>query len=130
MKNKIHTGIALLLISLGIIVGCSDSSKKSPDGYYFEEPEYVKTELQVKMVLFKEKSEFRKVAIEKGAWHDGTVQAFGTINPNGNSCTIYTYDATVKYQPEYWGHELAHCVYGRWHEEQNAKRAAAATRFE
>jgi hypothetical protein len=119
--------IGILFIAMGLIYGCSErQSDEAPDGYYFEQPEYVKTELEVKMVLFKEKSEFRKVAMEKGAWNDGTVQAFGTINPDGNSCTIYTYDATVKYQPHYWGHELAHCVYGRWHQEQNAKRAQQA----
>lgn len=114
----------IYILALLLLTGCTDDSSEAPDGYYFEEPEYVKDRLIVKMELFTDRDEFESVARDLMGPNIviDQVQAFGTLNPEGNSCTIYTWDARVKYQPEYWGHELAHCVYGKWHEEQNRRR--------
>jgi hypothetical protein len=33
-------------------------------------------------------------------------------------CNVYIMDPKVNYQPEWYGHELVHCMYGDWHRTQ------------
>lgn len=41
--------------------------------------------------------------------------AWSVVYPQSGRCVIHVVDPAVSYQPEWIGHELAHCAYGRWH---------------
>ena len=47
-----------------------------------------------------------------------TVAAFSKLRYNDKECDIYIYDPEYTYEPEFAGHELYHCIYGRWHTKQ------------
>lgn len=122
MKWKHFT---FLLLGFGLFLSsCDEGPKRGADDYYFEEKEYERTSLGVTMVLFETRAEFERVAKQKLGkdYPVETVAAFGALSVVGNNCTIYTMDASVQYEPEYLGHELAHCIWGRWHQKQNETR--------
>jgi hypothetical protein len=123
MKLKIT---ALLILGLGtfLLSSCDQAPKKGADNYYFEEKEFERTSLGVTVVLFQTRREFEETARQKLGknFPVETVAAFGSLSTVGNNCTIYTMDASVQYEPEFLGHELAHCIWGRFHEKQNITR--------
>lgn len=92
----------------------SHAVKPSYDGYIFESKEYEKISLEIEVVVLHDKFEFAR---EKNMNHLRlqNVEAFSIIVPGSNTCKIYVKDPEWKYQPEYIGHELAHCIWGRWH---------------
>lgn len=106
------------------IVGCdgNSNSKRGADDYYFEDKEYEQDSFTVRMQLFDTRREFEAAARDKNISNASALGAFATLANDGSSCTIYTIDPTVSYEPEFLGHELAHCAWGRWHEQQNKTR--------
>jgi hypothetical protein len=99
-----------------LLAGCKLDGP--PDGYEFGKAEYVQTDLQVKVVLVHNRDELLKLApaAARAVNTDSTeLMAYGTLSKDHKSCTIYFMDARSNYQPEWMGHELAHCIYGRWH---------------
>lgn len=44
------------------------------------------------------------------------VMAWSAVYPQSRRCEVHVVDPAVSYQPEWIGHELAHCAYGRWHD--------------
>jgi hypothetical protein len=119
--------ITILSFFLLFIAGCekTPSNKKGADGYYFEKETFVRTEFPVEIVLVQSQAEMRK-EIEKrkknveGKVNSKDVAAFAIIRMNDPKCTIYMIDPKVKYEPEFIGHELVHCIYGVWHREPQA----------
>ena len=43
------------------------------------------------------------------------VAAFGTVNPTRPECTIHVLRIATHYAPEWLGHEMVHCIHGRFH---------------
>ena len=41
------------------------------------------------------------------------LMAWSVLRPSG--CEVHIVDPAVKYAPEWIGHEIVHCVYGRFH---------------
>jgi hypothetical protein len=41
--------------------------------------------------------------------------AFAELSRDGTSCRIHVVKPEEKHTPHWWGHELLHCHYGRWH---------------
>lgn len=102
-----------------ILVACDPSPQKSADNYYFENKEYEKTSLAIEFVVMPSAKALQKEAekfIDKET--AGKVAAFSRLRPALNSCTIYIIDPEVQYDPEFIGHEVTHCIYGRWHPSQ------------
>lgn len=46
------------------------------------------------------------------------LQAYSTYNESGTRCTINIVDPKEQYRPQWLGHELVHCLYGKWHPSQ------------
>ncbi|MBD99752.1 MAG: hypothetical protein CMO34_07925 [Verrucomicrobia bacterium] len=42
--------------------------------------------------------------------------AFTETWSDNSNCVIHMVDPRVRYLPEFYGHELLHCVYDQWHE--------------
>lgn len=104
----------------GVDSGVKD---KGADGYYFEGKEYEELRAGVEVVLYPSRAKFDKVAKEK---LKGLTSAamFSILRRDGDkyTCEIHMVDPEVEYLPEFLGHELTHCMWGRWHNKQNEKR--------
>lgn len=111
-------GAALLL------AGCGQS--EAADGYVFAGKQYDRAAVLVK------KREHRSFADLRAAlpprmsreWKDRHVVggAWGELHADG-SCTIHFVDPELSYQPEWIGHETAHCFYGDWHPAAQAAKS-------
>lgn len=86
------------------------------DGYSFGSKEFTRSTVEVTFVTFKSKWDMIKYTREHGIYMPNDVQSVSTISKSDNKCTIYTVDPASRYIPEQYGHELTHCIYGRWHE--------------
>lgn len=104
MKRLILAPLALIL------AGCNGSA----DGYQFGDPEFERAKPNIEIVTYESVSAVRAAA-PKGAHVEGRdLMAWAVLRKDG--CTIHVLDPSVSYQPEWLGHEVAHCVWGRWHD--------------
>jgi|TARA_R110000803_G_scaffold183188_1_gene245539 hypothetical protein len=104
-------GLILLLQSI-----TNQGSNTGADRYRFEVKEYEKTSLEVEIVISANIQEFNNYAKQYlDGPQDKNIQAFGRLFPSTNKCIIYVRDPEWDYAPEFIGHELAHCIWGRWH---------------
>ena len=100
----------------------SCNSNQGYDGYIFGHKQYEKTSVIVNVVTYKSDLEFKQAA--KKYVHDSDytkVAAFTLSSNDSDICTIHMMDPSVKYQPEFIGHEFAHCLYGQWHTDNNSR---------
>lgn len=120
------------------LVGCAlllsgsywGTPRESKDDYYFETKEYEHLTFQVEFVIIDNEEEWDKLKKEYfkksktrrkvRAW----TQLIRDIDDDGNIvgtelCRVFIKDPKWVYQPEILGHEMAHCVWGRWHPQQN-----------
>lgn len=95
-----------------LLLGCKQQA--APDGYAFASAEYVQTEIALRVVLVPTQAELRRIA-PRTVENPENLMAFGRISSDHKTCTVYMVDARTHYQPQWMGHEFAHCVYGRWH---------------
>lgn len=122
MNKFAGIGAVVVVTILATLVACDNPSKqKGKDGYYFEKESFTRTEFPVEIVLVKDaaqmEAEIKKRKNIHGKVEANMVAAFSVIRTNDPKCTIYMIDPKNKYQPEFIGHELAHCIYGVWHSE-------------
>jgi hypothetical protein len=109
MIKKLLSIVLLLFLS-----SCQPPSNTGADGYKFGEPQYEKTEVQIKLVTYKSKSELLAVAKTYGVV-DENLAAFSIIKFPFDVCTIHMLHPRVRYEPEFTGHEFLHCTFGQWH---------------
>ena len=103
----IAAGFALL------VAGCN--RQPAADGYKFEKHEFQRSDIEVSIVQFGNRSDFEKAAKAKGIADPAALAAFGAVATDEPRCTIYAMYIPNNYEPEYLGHELTHCIYGRFH---------------
>ena len=103
----------IVLAALALLAGCK---QPATDGYRFESPEYERDAVLVRVATHRSLAELRAAA-PASAHEDGrALMAWAEIAPDRASCTIHIISpTTTAYAPEWLGHELAHCLYGRWH---------------
>ena len=126
MKNFVKSLCVCLIGSL-LLISCDPGPSKGKDGYNFESKEYEKTSLQVEIVIIPDQNEFNRLAQEWAPGVEG-LQAFGRLQPAVDKCIIYIKEPTWQYHPEFIGHEMAHCIWGRWHQKINAEQVAQGYR--
>lgn len=110
-----------LLIGFTLIgLGCKQEYK-APDGYNFEPVERI-AERPIKVVTYPSeralKNAYAKLPRGRQMGDNEHLQAFTVIN---SVCTIHMVDPATRYQPEFFGHELVHCLYGEFHPSQNER---------
>ncbi len=115
---------SLLLLPLFFVTSCDNApvKKRGKDGYYFEQETFTRTNFPVEVILVQSEKEMSALIQKRtgqavGKISPKNVAAFAVIRNNDTKCTIYMLDPKVKYEPEYIGHELVHCIYGVWHKE-------------
>lgn len=84
------------------------------DGYKFEKTEFDRERFEVVMVQYDDNKSFLEAATAHGAGTEG-LQAFAVLRASDTRCEIHIMRVATHYAPEWLGHELAHCMHGRWH---------------
>lgn len=107
--------IALMLM----LASCNKGPAPGADGYTFGNKQYERQSVQVNIVVYKTTAEFSR-ELKRRNLPENTV-AFTTIRPPFDACTINMIDPSVKYEPEFVGHEFLHCVYGQWHTNNDSR---------
>lgn len=119
--------IASVLIAASIFLptAVKGNEKKGKDGYVFQHAEFVNTNLKIKIVIHPSLQDLRDAGMKVGAISEdispgsmikvNSTGAWSLINKTG-TCEIHIVDAAKQYLPELAGHELMHCIYGRWHD--------------
>ena len=104
-------------IIAAIIALSATPALASADGFTFGKAEFDRPDVEVQFVVLRSQQELQAEAERLGAWvdDDRRIRAFSLIQKNSNKCVIYMLTPDRNYQPEYIGHELMHCKYGRWH---------------
>ena len=113
MIKKLFVAAPLIIIAAFSIASCNQLPL-SADGYNFGNPSFEKSKVEVVFVTYETRAEFMEAAKKRGV-ASLELQAFTELRDPFNKCTIHAMDPRVKYQPEFIGHELAHCFYGQWH---------------
>jgi len=116
-----------MTISTLLLVGCDPSPKKGADDYAFESKEFEKTQLAIDFIVLKDQKEFDQAARMYAPGVEG-LEAFSVIQPDTTYCKVFIKDPKWKYVPEFIGHEVAHCIWGRWHPKRDAKDASQGYR--
>lgn len=100
-------------LPLALLVACSGGSS---DGYQFEHAETNHSEVLVSFVDYDTVPDFQRAAKDHGAIQEGRdTQAFSVLNRKTGACQIHMVNPTKRYKPEWLGHEVYHCRYGRFH---------------
>lgn len=108
----------LAFLALALLAGCDQ--QPASDGYTFGPKEFTHPDPAIHFVIHKSIEDLRAAApydVNADARAQGRVlMAFSVMHPGGiGTCTVHIVDPAVSYQPEWIGHEVAHCIWGRWH---------------
>ena len=99
-----------------LILGLSlalEACGQSPDGYEFGEPEFERTEQPIKVVEYASIAALRAAAPVQTEQSDRDLYAFAYIWPD--RCEIHVAPVRDSDARMWLGHEMTHCVFGRWH---------------
>jgi hypothetical protein len=117
-------GLTTIVLALGL-TACKPADSGA-DGYTFEQGTKPLPQLEIKVVKYPSFEAIKDAyAKQPGARRLGVteeLQAFSSYNDK--TCTIHMIDPAVNYQPEFFGHELVHCLYGNFHAGQDQARSA------
>lgn len=111
----------IAILSCFLLTACAPMEKRggtltaSLDGHRFIEKEYENLSPLVEFILVKNQEEYERIFKEKFGANWSNISAFTLWNPKVGKCKIYIKDPLWRYEPELIGHEVAHCIWGRWH---------------
>ena len=109
--------ITTFLIAAAVSGFQLSDSLKSADGYQFAGKEFDNTDTKIEFVIHPSYRDLRKSARDSGIENNKSVMAFSTLTGHDyKRCVVHIIDPNVSYAPEYIGHEIVHCIYGRWHD--------------
>lgn len=111
MRWQIATAVALALT-------VSACNSEVADGYRFERKDTEHLAPETVFVLHKSLNDLRRAA-PAGTVDPETTNLMAWSKLAGNRCEVHIVDPSVSYQPEWIGHEMAHCIWGQWHGEQH-----------
>lgn len=107
----------VVLLSLFAITGCAGTPKYryGTDDYKFLVKEYENLSPEVNFILLKDQAQYDSVRKRELGTKWDSVSAFTLWIPETGKCTIFIKDPTWEWEPELIGHEVAHCIWGRYH---------------
>lgn len=89
------------------------------DDVDFAGREFDRSEVQVRVVTHKTLSDLRRAAKTSRAvvGQDRQLMAFGIVRGAGQPCEVHVLEPEADVATRLWlGHEVAHCLWGRWHD--------------
>jgi hypothetical protein len=99
---------AAVIAAALLLTGCDGS-----DGYKFERKEFDRPQPAITIVTHPTIADLRTAAPAAAKVEGRELMAWSIIRPTG--CEVHVVDPLRSYQPQWIGHEVAHCVCGRWH---------------
>jgi len=105
-----------LLLALALLMSSTPAIAAGPalDGYTFERAEFEHRTVTLTFMPVATEAEMIRLADSFGVpLKGGTVKAFSIYSKD--RCAIYAEDPRLEYEPEFIGHELAHCIFGNFH---------------
>lgn len=87
---------------------------QSPDGYTFEQEEFDRRSQTVTVVEHPTLTALHQAAPEEALTDGRDLQGFSLIRPG--TCEIHITDLRKSDARMWLGHEMTHCIYGRWHQ--------------
>ena len=116
----------IIVLMLMAITGCtsigSPKYKYGSDDYRFLVKEYENLNPEVHFILLKDEAEYNSVRKRELGIKWDSVSAFTLWIPETGKCTVFIKDPSWSWEPELIGHEVAHCIWGRWHEGEQGLR--------
>ena len=97
----------LPLLSCILLASCGQPA----DGHRFERKEFERTRPNISIVLHASLADLRAKA--PAAARKPHLKAWSIIR--ADSCEVHLVDPVVAYEPQWLGHEVTHCVWGRFH---------------
>lgn len=104
------------IISAAALLGACATPQASSDGYVFGEPEFTRTSMTMEIVIHDDLLKLRRSIPNGHVAFGRELMAWSAIDLNRNHCEVQIIDPRHTYAPEALGHELTHCIYGRWHD--------------
>ena len=114
MKNLFYILICVFLSSCAIQQNTPDRVT-AKDGYRFLIKEYENLEPGVQFILIRNEEEREQMMKKVFGNRWKKIAGFTYWNENKKTCRIVVPDPAWKYQPEVIGHEVAHCIWGKFH---------------
>lgn len=103
----------VLSIAAAAVLASCGGSGDAADGYQFGAKEFDRGRPNITVIMHPTLTDLRAKAPASAKRGERKLMAWGIIRPDG--CEIHIVDPAVSYQPEWIGHEVAHCAWGRWH---------------
>ena len=114
MKKLVCALLLVFVSGLSLTMYDGTSSAKRN----FINKEHTRNFINLEMHVYKNEKEFRKAV--KKVYPDQNVSniiGFSIWNTINNRCDVYVTEAHRESDFDTWGHEIAHCMYGRWHKQ-------------
>lgn len=92
-----------------ILAGCN----QAPDGYVFEKAEFERRTQPVTVIEHSTLTALRDAAPKEALQANRDLMGFSYLRPTG--CEIHVTILKGGEARAWLGHEMTHCVYGRWH---------------
>lgn len=107
---------AAVLLSTLLLAACDGGlSRTGSDGYRFGAPDFDRDRIEVTLVQYDTRAAFDRAAEGYHVKYVGRLEAFTFVNTAKPICEIHIERVSLNYRPQWLGHELAHCMHGRWH---------------
>ena len=108
--------LVMFVVLLTMAIMSIANNPQATDGYVFERKQFTNSNIRVTMVYYDTLEELRLEAQIRDFGNTDHLIAFA--EGHRKYCEIHTVDPEISYHPERYGHELMHCIHGRWHHEQ------------
>lgn len=110
-----------LALLFGLLVASCNQPNVGTDQYQFGKKQYENSAVAVSIVTYKTKADLLRASRKYGVNNPDLV-AFSLLSSTRKDvCEIHMIDPSVKYQPDFVGHEFLHCVYGQWHTNNDSR---------
>ncbi len=103
--------VMILLGLIWILSGCA--TMRGADKYMFGKAEWYRPDTQIEFVTHPSLADLRR-ATPADIHELPDIMAWSVISQG--KCIVHILDPQISYKPEWIGHEIAHCIYGRWHD--------------
>lgn len=113
-----------LIVAVALLLTGCDTRPTAQDGYRFEQDSERRYPSNIRVVVEPSvdslNATYAKLPDAPKLSSEERLFGFSRLTETG--CTIYIVDPKVEYRPEEFGHELTHCIYGSFHDQQDAER--------
>lgn len=109
-----------IVLMVLLTAGCANTTgtgkyKYGSDNHKFLVKEYENLNPEIHFVLLKDEAEYNSARKRTLGTRWDSVSAFTLWIPETGKCTVFIKDPEWEWEPELIGHEVAHCIWGRFH---------------